>query len=277
MMYFGFGMGMLLMVIGWATYYFAPRVGPNPFFGVRIGYAYANRETWDKTNRFGGIVIAAIGLFIALLGLILPMLNIAANTGISILTGVMLVALLGSVVVMFFYARNLARGMPIVRELAPVKFRWAYLAPVLISFVLLVALMAYFYPALPAEKMATHFGIDDQPNDWMARDSFVIFYLGLAAMFIALDVFVVLLATREPMIAFGRLGTSWRLDPERGLIFVGIVFALTNGIMMLALWSTAWYNIYGVHAFPLPFLLWIIIPFIAIIVALFFWLSKREK
>lgn len=275
MLYFGLGMGVLLFVIGWATYYFAPRVGPNPLFGVRVGYAFASREVWDKTNRFGGVLIALVGIGTAVVGVALQVMSIAPSQGMSVLTVTMIAALLGATAWMFFYARGLAQGAPITREIAPVKFRWMYFAPVLISFGLLVALMAYFYPQLPAVRMATHFGFDDQPNGWMPRDVFVSSYLGLAALFVVINLVVVLVATREPMIAFGRWGPRWLLTPERGLIFAGFVFALTNVIFMIALWATAWYNIYGVHAFPSSLFLWMLVPFIALIVGLFFLLGRR--
>lgn len=275
MLYFGLGMGVLLFVIGWATYYFAPRVGPNPLFGVRVGYAFASREVWDKTNRFGGALIALVGIGTAVVGAALQVMSIAPSQGMSVLTVAMIAALLGATAWMFFYARGLAQGAPITREIAPVKFRWMYFAPVLISFGLLVALMAYFYPQLPAVRMATHFGFDDQPNGWMPRDVFVISYLGLAALFVVINLVLVLVATREPMIAFRRWGSRWLLTPERGLIFAGFVFALTNVIFMIALWTTAWYNIYGVHAFPLSLFLWMLVPFIALIVGLFFLLGRR--
>lgn len=275
MLYFGLGMGGLLFLIGWATYYFAPRVGPNPIFGVRVGYAFANREVWDKTNRFGGALIALVGIVTAGVGVTLQLLSIAPSQGMSVLTVAMIAALLGATVWMFVYARGLAQGAPITREITPVKFRWAYLAPVLISFGLLVALMVYFYPQLPAARMATHFGFDDRPNGWMPRDTFVVSYLGLAALFVVINLVVVLVATREPMIAFGRWGSRWLLTPERGLIFAGLAFALTNIIFMIALWATAWYNIYGVHAFPLSLFLWMLVPFLALIVGLFFLLGRR--
>ncbi|MSP14811.1 MAG: SdpI family protein [Chloroflexi bacterium] len=68
--YFGLGIGVLLVLAGAATYYFAPRVGPNPFFGVRIGYAYASREVWNKSNRFGGLALAVAGVAIMLYSLV---------------------------------------------------------------------------------------------------------------------------------------------------------------------------------------------------------------
>ncbi len=276
MVNFGLGMGAILALAGLATYFFAPRVGPNPLFGVRVGYAYASREVWDKTNRFGGALLALVGAVTALAGVILQALNIPQSQGMIVLTVVLMTLLLGATAWMFVYARNLARHTTSVREIAPVKFHWAYLAPALLTFALLVALTAYFYPHLPAQRMATHFNINEQPDGWMSRDTFIASYLGLAALFVALNILIVIVATREPMIAFGRWGKNWQLDPARGLIVTGFAFALMNGIFMITLWTTAWYNIYGTHAFPLSLLIWIIFPLIALIVILFFALGKRN-
>ncbi|MBI4788034.1 MAG: SdpI family protein [Chloroflexi bacterium] len=277
MLTFGFGIGTLLVVIGIITYLLAPRVGPNPFFGVRVGYSFASREVWDKTNRLGGSLIALVGLVLAGLAAVLQLLNVAARDGMTILTTALFATLLGAVVWMFLYARGLAQGTMIAREVTPVKFRWAYLAPVVVTFVLLIALAAYFYPALPADRLATHFDFNDQPNGWSTRDGFLLSFLGMAALFVLLDAAVVFIATREPLIAFGRWGSTWRLDPERGLIFAGIAFALTNLILMAALWDVAWFNTRGVHAFPLSLFLWMIIPLIVILVGLFFLLGRRSS
>jgi uncharacterized membrane protein len=277
MVYFGLGMGSLLVLIGLATYYIAPRVGPNPIFGVRNGYAYASREVWDKTNRYGGALLTLVGIGIAIAGVAGQLLNLPSGMGMPLLTIILLVAMLGSTARMLIYSRTLAQGTTLAHELAPVKFRWAYLAPVLVTFALLVAVMLYFYPALPAAQMATHFDINDQPNGWMPRDVFVVSYLGLAALFVILNAVAVIVATREPLIAFGRLGAHWRIDPERGLIFAGFAFALTNIIFIVALLATAWYNIHGTQLFPLSALVWMILPMIAIFMALFFALARREK
>jgi|GEM_PF-1056425 uncharacterized membrane protein len=276
MLYFGFGIGGLIFVIGLATYFLAPRVGPNPFFGVRVGYAFASRAVWDKTNRAGGIVFAAVGLGLMLGALILQLLNIAPRDAMATLSGAMVIALVGATVWLVVYARQLARDTAPMRELAPVKFRWAFLAPVLITFALLIAVMLYFYPTLPAQKMATHFNIAEQPDGWMTRDAFVVSYLGIAALIAAINLVVVIVATREPLIAFGRWGACWRLDPARGLIFAGCTFALTNLILIVALGDVAWFNTRDAHLFPLSLLLWMIIPLIAILVALYFWLGRRD-
>jgi uncharacterized membrane protein len=277
MLYFGLGIGALLFVIGLATYFFAPRVGPNPIFGVRVGYSYASREVWDKTNRFGGVLLALVGVGIATLGILLQLFGVVARDGVTVLTIAMLIATLGATVWMFVYARGLAQGAPIAREIAPVKFRWAYLAPVLVTFALLVALAVYFYPQLPADRVATHFNFAEQPDGWQSRDEFMLFFLGLAALFVVLNTVAVLVATREPLIAFGRWGAHWRITPERGLMYTGLALALMNLIFIIALWDIGWFNTRGAHPFPLSWFFWMIFPLIVILILLFFGLAKREK
>lgn len=275
MLSFGVLLGGILLIAGLATYFLAPRVGPNPIFGVRVGYSYASREVWDKTNRFGGALLALVGVGVALLGALLHALGIAPRDGAGILVGAMLVATLGATAWMFVYARRLAQGAPITREIAPVKFRWTYLAPVLITFALLVALAAYFYPQLPADRVATHFNIAEQPDGWQTRDEFFAQFLGLAALFVVLNVIAVIVATREPLIAFGRWGAGWQIDPARGLVYTGLALALMNLIFVAVLWDIAWFNTRGVHAFPLSLFFWILFPLIALLIALFFLLARR--
>lgn len=277
MLGFSLLIGGILVLAGIVTYWLAPRIGPNPIFGVRVGYSYANRAVWDQTNRFGGILLAMIGFGVAWLGAALQTLGMAPHIGIGILTIAMLLALFGATVWMFLYARRLARGTPIAREMAPVPFRWAYLVPTLLTFALLVALAVYWYPQLPADRLAVHFNIAEQPDGWQARKEFLMQFFGLAALLVVWNVIVVIVATREPLMAFGRWGTRWRLDPARGLWYTGLALALTNVILMAVLWDIAWFNTRGTHAFPLSLLLWITLPLIVLIVGLFFALARRER
>jgi uncharacterized membrane protein len=263
------------LLIGAATYALAPRVGPNPFFGVRVGYSYASREVWDKTNRFGGMLMALTGLGVGALGLVLQWAGLATAAAFTLLVVVMVVALLAETGWMVLYARRLAQGAT-VPGIAPVPFRWSYLAPVVVTFALLLAVAAWFYPSLPAERVASHFNFAEQPDGWMARDAFYLSFLGLASLSLVIDALVVLVATREPLIAFGRWGAHWRLDPARGLIYVGLAFGLMNLILTAVLWDVAWFNVYGAHAFPLSWLVWLIVPLVAALGALFFVLGRRE-
>ena len=276
MLTLGLLIGAILFGAGLATYYLAPRVGPNPIFGMRVGYSYASREIWDKTNRFGGALMALVGIATAILGLLLTLLDIAPGDGIAWLTVAMLAGLFGAMAWIFVYARGLAKGTAIARELKPVEFRWAYLAPVLVTFALLVAVLVYFYPTLPAARMATHFNINDQPDGWMSRSDFAVSFVGLAALLVVMDALVVAISTREPLIAFGRWGSGWRLDPARGLIYTGVALALTNLILIATLLNVIWFNTRGAFLFPFLSLLWAIGLLIAIVIAMFFTLARRE-
>lgn len=277
MLAFGIGIGGLLFAIGIITYIFAPRVGPNPIFGVRVGYAYASREVWDKTNRFGGMLIALIGLGVALIACSLQLFAVSMAIGMPVLVAGMLVAMLGATIWMMLYARHAAQETTIAHELTQVEFSWAFVAPALVTFILLVGVALYFYPRLPVARIATHFNLYDQPDGWSTRDVFLFSFLGMAALFTLLDFVVVLIATREPLIAFGRWGSSWRLDPERGLIYTGVAFGLVNLILLAALWDVVWFNTHGVHAFPLSLFLWITVPLILFLVVLFFLLGRRTS
>jgi len=276
MLLFGLGMGVLLFVIGVLTYWLAPRVGPNPIFGVRIGYAYASRDAWDKTNRFGGALIALVGIGMAMVGLGLQSSNIAPRDGTGILTGAMLVALLLATGSMFAYARSVGQATSMAHELVPVRFHWAYLVPVLVTFTLLVAFIVYIYPTLPANRVPSHFNINDQVDAWQTRDDFLKIFLGMGALFVVLNVLAVFIATREPLVSFGRWGTSWRLDPEKGLIFTGMAFAFVHLIFIALLWNIWWLVTHGALAFSFSLILPSSVVLIAVIVAMFFRLARRE-
>ncbi len=275
MLTFSLLIGTILVIAGAATYFLAPRVGPNPIFGMRVGYAYASREIWDKTNRFGGMLFVAVGIGVAIFGMVLQFLNVAGRDAINILTITMLAALLGATAWVIVYARRLAQGTAIARELVTVRFRWVYLAPILVTFVLLVALAAYIYPTLPVERVPSHFNINDMPDGWQPRDEFILTFVGISALFVALNIVIVFVATREPLIAFARWGSSWRMDPERGLIFAGLAFSLVNLILFAVLWNIWWFATRGALAFSFWWILWLMIPLIAIIIALFFALARR--
>lgn len=275
-LWFGILLGGILTLGGIAVYILAPRVGPNPIFGVRVGYAYASREVWDRTNRFGGALLVSIGVVVLIGGLVLQFFA-ARETGMVILTAATIAGLIGATGWMIAYARSLAQGTPEARMFAPVRFNWLYLAPVLLTFAVLVAVMLWFYPQLPLERTATHFGFNDQPNGWMTRDVFVLSFLGMSALFVVLNLVVVLVSTREPVLAIGRLGDRWLLTPKRGLVFTGTMLALANLVLIVVLFDVGWFNTRGAHLFPLVWLVVLIVPVVVIAFGLFFLLAARTN
>ena len=276
MLLLGLGLGGLLIVVGGLTYWLAPIVGPNPIFGVRIGYAYANREAWDKTNRYGGALIALVGIGTVLVGLGLQSLNLDLSESMMILVGFNVVMMVIATASMFAYARSVGQSTAIAHELVPVRFRWTYFAPVLVTFAMLVAFIVYIYPTLPANHVPSHFNIKDQADNWQSRDDFLKTFLGMGALFVALNAGAVFIATREPLVSFSRWGSGWRLDPEKGLVFTGMIFALVELLFVALLWDIWWLTQRGALAFSFSLLLPASVILIGIIIALFFGLARRE-
>lgn len=274
---FGVGIGALLFLVGVLTYFLAPRVGPNPIFGVRVGYSFASREIWDRTNRAGGVLFAAVGLGTVFLALALRWLGVPDNLALIVMTGAMFIALISAIGWLVAYARKQAQGSLLALETAPVPFRWSALAPTFITSLVLVALIAYFYPQLPANRIATHFDFSDQPNGWMTRDEFFISMFGLAALFVAIDLLVVWVATREPLIAIMRWGSRWQMQPGRGLLFIGMMMGLGNIVLALAVWDIGWFNTRGAHPFSLAVLPVLTVALAGLIIVLFFILGTRAR
>jgi len=276
MVYFGLGLGALLIVIGALTYWLAPKVGPNPWFGLRTGYSVANREVWDKSNRLGGVLFAVCGVLECLLTGLVVLVGADARTAYTVLFGWLIGGALVASAWGLVYSRRLALGTPVARELKAVPFRWTYVLPVLVSAVVLVAVALYFYPQLPAERLATHFDMEGNANGWMSRNEFMATFLALASLFTLLDVGVVAWTTREPLIAIDRLGNSWWMSPERGLAFMAAVMTFMNLFFGVLLWDTAQFNLRGAHLLPMNMFIWIVLPILVVVVAGFFLLAQRR-
>lgn len=277
MLYFGLGLGVLLVAIGLLTYWLAPRVGPNPWFGVRTGYSVASREVWDVSNRAGGLAFVVCGLVQGLLAVALTYLGIGQGTAMTILMAWLILSSLGALGWLILYSRRLAQGTRVARELRPVAFKWSYLAPVLISLAVFLAMAIYLYPQLPAHRLASHFDLTGNPDGWMDRNGFMVSFLGIAVFCALLNVVVVFWATREPLIAVDRLGSSWWMGPERGLIFLGMVMAILNLIFAIVLWDVALFNIQGAHPLPMGLFVWMVVPIVIVVVAGFFLLAQRRN
>ena len=176
--WFGFLMGSLISVAGLATYFLAPRIGPNPIFGVRTGYSFANRAVWDQSNRFGGLVLLGVGLILLAASVLFSILGVSGATATLWLTGVMLVLLLAGMAWIFVYTRRLALGTEMARQVAPMRVPLSTVWPAVIAWVLLAALALALYPTL-SPRVATHFDLAGQPNGWQAALSFTLQYIGL--------------------------------------------------------------------------------------------------
>ncbi|MGB8644625.1 MAG: SdpI family protein [Anaerolineae bacterium] len=249
----GLGFGAVLLVVGLLTAIFAPQVGPNPFFGFRIGDAFSSREAWDRTNRAGGIAFALVGAATLILALVIAQLNLPRDVGLIALTFFTVVALGGATIWAILYARQFAPPAPPATptgETGTAGFGWPYLLPILLTLALLAASSLYFYPQLPLARMASHFNIHDQPDGWTTRDAFMQTFQGLAVTMLVVNTVLILIAAfsrRKPRVP---LGWPWNKLPTRGLFYVGIALSLLNSMITIIQLNVLWFNTRGVLLFP---------------------------
>lgn len=269
---FGFGMGVLFIVLGLATFYLAPRVGPNPVFGLRTVHTMAHRDVWEDANRLTGLALMGLGVLYGLMTLLLTWLGVSTTAGIPILAVVMLLSLLGSVVGLAGYARRLSARRGIVREIAPVPFRWRYVAPSLLIIGATLVMAGWAYPQLPS-LIATRFDLNGTPRSWSSPEGLLAAALGGQLLLLSIQLFLIALVTKWPW-TFALEEAGWPFDRPQLLETLSGVWALVQGMIALFTADTLWYNVQGAHLFPQALLLIaavLVVPLgiLGLIVALF--------
>ncbi len=246
-LWYGVGTGLLLVLVGWLTYMFAPRVGPNPLFGVRTGYSMVNREVWNKSNRAGGIAIALVDILVTLAGVVVGIFG-PRDTNIALLTvmGVLLVSLLMAVVWIVLYSRRLARGVP-VTSARPIRLSMGWVVPA----GMLAATLALFLVAtasqLPADRVATHFGMDGMPNDWMSRTAHTVLSLSLTLGMFILDFGIVYLVAHVSIPG----ADEWPITGESVMRLFAFIMIGIQVLLAVVFLDIYWFNTQGTHPIPL--------------------------
>ncbi|MCD6323862.1 MAG: DUF1648 domain-containing protein [Desulfurococcales archaeon] len=164
----GFAAGLGLVAAGALLYAFSGKLPPNPFVGVRIGYAYVSRKAWVKLVKVSSILVAALGAVSAALSLT-----------VGDLPGLMSVGL-GSVIITYFliyYAervgeeeslRTPAKQWEVLKEVPKIPPPAAALLIVIGTAVVSMLYVMVNYPKLP-EQVPSHFGPDWKPNAYSPK------------------------------------------------------------------------------------------------------------
>lgn len=257
--------GFILIIAGFSTYFLAPKVGPNHWFGVRFSYTMLNQEIWDKTNRLGGLLFLGAGIFLELAALIMPRqwepFFVILSVGI-----VMLVVL-----TTYFYAKKLAENEP-KEEISPSpvlsNLKKVYLFFAFFLMILLLGVSLWYYPLLPAE-MATHFVADGQPNDWTNKP--------LALAFpIIIQVFLIILF----YLTYSEQEKSYYPQAKvKGVplqVQLGIFFSVHLLITFVSLDVLA-YNLYQQHLLKMHWVLFIITSLVIFPPLFFYWMYRRKE
>ncbi len=239
---------LVYLGISLLQYFVAPRVGPNPVFGFKVGYTFASREVWEKSNRFVGkiMLVHALLLFpISLLGddfmtifliAFLTPLILIIPVGLRYASGTL--ELVGS-----------RKGYDAVERIKPVEVRGFSLWFPLLTYVVLLSVMLITYPYLP-DSFATHFNAQGNPDSWSSRNSFLVTYSLISLLPVSIAYAMVFIARRYPLFLHpGRMGfrreailqmlliTMGMMEVMFILIYYGIFLYATQGVNYLSIFT----------------------------------------
>ncbi|NPA75380.1 MAG: DUF1648 domain-containing protein [Euryarchaeota archaeon] len=195
MYYFMFIITLVYLAAGLAQYFIAPKVGPNPYFGFRVGYTLSDREVWNKANRFLGLLMTIHGLFLLPLSLILDVLWFLI---------LFLVPMLVFIPIGIKYAANLLElkgaksGIVGERKMEPIVLGFAWLITPMLFYSILLLYMAFTYPQLPS-VLAVHFDAAGNPNGWATKESFFVSYAAYSLILPGTAYLFAYLGYRYPM------------------------------------------------------------------------------
>lgn len=240
----GIAIGVVFAAAGWAFYVYAPKVGPNPIFGVRTWYSMVSVEVWDQSNRTGGIVFALIGGLIVLSTLIAwPWINPNSDAGILTVVGITLAITAVGITWLVFYTRRLSKGVPIVGA-GVLRVSPLWLVPATILTIALAGFLVATNASLPAESVATHFDANGVANDWMGRSGHFWLSIGTAVGVFAFLAALFLILTH---VAIPGVKT-WPIAGEPVMHFLAGMLMVVEAIMGMVYFDIFWFNTREEHA-----------------------------
>ena len=239
----GVGIGLTYIVVGWAMYVYAPKIGPNPVFGVRTWYSMVSKDVWNLSNRAGGILCAVVGALVALSS-VLTRLWIDANSDVGVLTivGIDLALTAVAVVWIVLYTRRLVSGV----QIQDLGFLWVspwWLLPATLLTLGVLAFLLATSSGLPVDRVATHFDAHGDPNDWMSRAGHTWFGSAIVLGMFALLSALFLILTHVPI----PRATTWPIAGEPVMHFLAGMLFFVEAVMGAVFLDVYWFNTRGEH------------------------------
>ncbi len=213
------------LILALLQLFIAPRIGPNPYFGLKIGYTFSSREVWEKSNRFVGALtlIHAISLT--------PFSFLSFSYFIYYLFAFIVPTLFISIAGVVYAAHKLEELNVIEKESAvPIKpfeagFLWKHLG--LILFFILLFIMLATYNSLP-ETIAVHFDLNGKPNGWASKGDFFLLYTIFALIYLSFVYLIIYLGKRYPIIVH-----SGKMKIGRDTVFKSSILAMNLVLLIL--------------------------------------------
>ncbi len=259
---------IIYLLTGILEYYLAPKIGPNPYLGFKIGYTFADREVWDKTNRL-------MGKFSIVHSLILFPSILIPNFLIYYLI-LFIIPLVAFIPFGIRYAAiQLEKKGAISENVSPKRLEginvgkfWS-LSPIVL-YLLLIAFEFITYPSLP-DVIAVHFDAAGNPNGWSSRGSFILSYSLFALFAPAFSYLFIFLGKKYPMyIHPGKM----RFPRDAFLKTTILSMDITTITLIFVYFSI---YIYAVKKFVVPLSWYIIVTVILIIFPLGYLLYKWRR
>ena len=187
---------MVYFILGIIEYYVAPKIGPNPYFGFKIGYTFADREVWGKTNRLTGKFMIIHSLILSptifipnfiiyyLILFIIPLL-------IFIPFGIKYAAIL-------LERKGAKSKIASQKKMEPITIGKLWLISPLIIYLFFIIFEFFTYPSLPS-VIAVHFDTAGNPNGWSNKNSFIISYSLFSLLAPAFSYMFIYLGKKYPL------------------------------------------------------------------------------
>ncbi len=248
---------LIYLILAAVQYFIAPKIGPNPYLGFRIGYTFSDEEVWKKSNRFMGklmLIHAFILLPTCLIPDFLPYFLI-----------LFIVPLILFVPIGVKYASHILeiRGAKYEisekRKIEPIDIPLGWLISPLLLYLFLIVLELITYDSLPL-TVAVHFDSAWHPNGWMNRDDFIIFYSFFSLIFPVLAGIFSYLGKKYPLYMH-----PGKMHFSRDTILKAFILAMDAAMLIiisvyLLIYLYAKYHYVAGSAFIILTLLPIVIP-----------------
>ncbi len=217
-------------------YSVAPKLGPNPYFGLKIGYTLSSKEVWVKANK-------KVGYLMILHGLILIPFSVIADDNVLLFLLPFLVPLITISIYGIWYSARLLEtseklGPYSTVPIKPIKLSLPWKISPLLLVLITVAFICVTYPSLP-NVVAVHFDSSGNPNGWSSRETLVQLYFVYLATFAAVAYLLIYAGEKHPILVHSgivRIGRDGFL--KAGILgFDAAIFILF--IVYVWIWSYA--------------------------------------
>lgn len=260
---------VVYLIVALLQLFLAPKIGPNPYFGFRIGYSFSSRKVWNKTNRFAGILmtIHALSLFPVIL-----LQNIVYYT-IALILPLVIISIVGIIYASHKLEEERVEAKGPVKPIKPLgtTFVWKYLGVIL--FLILFLMMLIAYPSMPA-RLAIHFDAAGNPNGWSSKNDFYITYLIFAGAYLALLYFIIYAGKKYPVALHSGI-----MKIGRDTVFKASILSL-NIVFFILMATFLWiyfYNVSGAFEGYIATTYFLILTFIAAFVPIGYIIYRWKK